>query len=93
MKDKWKDGIFTHLGISAAGFPNLFFCYGPQAPTAFATGPSHAEHQGGFIVDTLKHMREKEYKRIEPTHEAEKAYKDTINEIAYKGLFSQADSW
>lgn len=36
--DKWKDGVFTQLGIATAGFPNMFFCYGPQAPTAFATG-------------------------------------------------------
>ncbi len=93
MKDKWKDGVYTQLGISAAGFPNMFFCYGPQAPTAFATGPSHAENQGPFIIDTLNYMREKKYKSIDPTHEAEKAYKATINEIAYKGLFSQADSW
>lgn len=38
IEDKWKDGVYTQLGIAAAGFPNMFFCYGPQAPTAFATG-------------------------------------------------------
>ena len=93
MEAKWKDGVYTQLGIAAAGFPNFFFCYGPQAPTAFATGPSHAENQGNFIVDCLKYMRENKYSTIDATHEAEKAYKDVVNEIAYKGLFSQADGW
>ena len=93
MENKWKDGVFTQLGIAAAGFPNLFFCYGPQAPTAFATGPSHAENQGSFIVECLKYMRENNYTSIDATHEAEKAYKDVVIDIAYKGLFSQADSW
>ena len=93
MEQKWKNGVYTQLGIAVAGFPNLFFCYGPQAPTAFATGPSHAEHQGSFIVNTLKYMREHDYKTVDATHEAEKAYKEELEEIAYKGLFSQADSW
>ncbi|KAF2482166.1 hypothetical protein BDY17DRAFT_300427 [Neohortaea acidophila] len=91
--DKWKDGVFTQLGIATAGFPNMFFCYGPQAPTAFATGPSHAENQGSFIVDCLKHLRDNNYSSIDATHEAEKAFKEQINEHGYKGLFSQADSW
>lgn len=93
MEEKWKNGVFTQLGIAAAGFPNLFFCYGPQAPTAFATGPSHAEHQGSFIVNTLKYMRENKFTTIDATHEAEEAYKKELCDIAYKGLFSQADSW
>ena len=85
--------VYTQLGIAAADFPNLFFCYGPQAPTAFATGPSHALNQGSFIVDTLKYMRDNKYKSIDATHEAEKEFKEVVNDIAYKGLFSQADSW
>ena len=43
---KWSHGIYTHLGMATNGFPNMFFTYGPQAPTAFATGPATAELQG-----------------------------------------------
>ena len=93
MEAKWKEGVYTHLGITVSGFPNLFFCYGPQAPTAFATGPSHAENQGAFIVDTLKHMREEGFKSMNPTHEAEVEFKKEVDEHASKGLFSQAASW
>lgn len=38
-------------------------------------------------------MRENNYTSIDAKHEAEKAYKAVVNEMAYKGLFSQANSW
>jgi cation diffusion facilitator CzcD-associated flavoprotein CzcO len=46
LDDHWKDGTYTQLGITVAGFPNMFFTYGPQAPTAFCNGPTCAELQG-----------------------------------------------
>ncbi|KAL0574188.1 hypothetical protein V5O48_007754 [Marasmius crinis-equi] len=40
IKEKWEQGVYTNLGMTAAGFPNMFFLYGPQGPTAFCNGPS-----------------------------------------------------
>lgn len=36
IKEHWKDGTRTSMGIAMAGFPNMFYLYGPQAPTAFS---------------------------------------------------------
>lgn len=33
LPEKWKEGTCTYLGMSINGFPNMFFTYGPQAPT------------------------------------------------------------
>ena len=30
MKDRWKEGVFTHLGMCVSGCPNMFMVYGPQ---------------------------------------------------------------
>lgn len=30
MKERWKDGVRTHLGMTCAGFPNMFMVYSPQ---------------------------------------------------------------
>lgn len=30
FKERWKDGVFTHLGLCSSGHPNLFMVYGPQ---------------------------------------------------------------
>ena len=93
VEEKWKDGVYTNLGMATSGFPNMFFTYGPQAPTAFATGPQSAETQGGWIVECLKYMRDNGYKSIESTRAAEEKWREHINEIADKSLFPQADSW
>lgn len=93
VEEKWKDGTYTHLGMTTSGFPNVFFTYGPQAPTAFATGPSSAETQGGWIVECIKYMRENGFSSIDPTHEAEMEWRKHVNEVADKSLFPQANSW
>lgn len=30
FKERWKDGVFTYLGLCSSGCPNLFMIYGPQ---------------------------------------------------------------
>lgn len=30
FRERWKDGVFTHLGLCSSGCPNLFMVYGPQ---------------------------------------------------------------
>ena len=93
IEEKWKNGTYTQLGMTTAGYPNFFFEYGPQAPTAFATGPSHAETQGTWIVECLKYMREKGFSSIDATPEAEQEWRKHVNELADKSLFPQAASW
>jgi cation diffusion facilitator CzcD-associated flavoprotein CzcO len=33
LREKWADGPRTYLGLTSAGFPNLFFITGPQSPS------------------------------------------------------------
>lgn len=40
IRDKWAKGVSTYLGMMTTNFPNMFFPYGPQAPTAFCNGPT-----------------------------------------------------
>lgn len=93
IKETWINGVKTHLGMTVANFPNMFMVYGPQAPTAFATGPSCAEAQGEFIGNCLSFMRKNNYSSIQPTADAELAWREHVNETAQEGLFSQTESW
>ena len=39
--DKWeKKGLSTYLGLMSAGYPNMFFPFGPHGPTADCNGPT-----------------------------------------------------
>ena len=92
VAEKWKNGTYTHLGMTTSGFPNMFFTYGQQAPTAFATGPSSAEAQGSWIIECLRYMREHHIVSIDATRDAEEEWRKHVNEVANKSLFPQAES-
>lgn len=34
IKERWKDVVFTHLGMFTGGCPNMFMVYGPQGKTS-----------------------------------------------------------
>ena len=86
LKEKWKTGASTNLGMSVAGFPNMFFTYGPQAPTALCNGPTCAELQGNWIVDVANHMKEKHLNKIEADSESEKEWCEKIWTLANASL-------
>lgn len=91
--DKWRHGIRTQLGMASAGFPNVFFVYGPQSPTAFCNGPTCAELQGEWIVRALENLRTQDTHRIEATPEAEEAWAQHAEEMVNMTLLPKADSW
>ncbi|MFZ5683363.1 MAG: flavin-containing monooxygenase [Pseudomonadota bacterium] len=93
LKEKWAAGVRTYLGMASAGFPNLLFLYGPQSPSGFCNGPTCAELQGDWVVDFLTHVRDAGVSRFEATAEAERIWKDHVEEIAAMTLFPLADSW
>ncbi|WP_426441526.1 flavin-containing monooxygenase [Bradyrhizobium genosp. P] len=93
LREKWAKGVQAHLGMAAAGFPNLLFVYGPHSPNAFANGPTCAELQGDWIARMLNHQRERNWARFEATVPAEEAWRAQVLEIADATLFPRADSW
>jgi len=93
IADHWKDGLRTAIGISLAGFPNMFYLYGPQAPTAFANGPTCVQLQARWIEKTISSLIEKDMKRIEAKPEKEVEWTQATHQFWYASLFPQAKSW
>ena len=89
----WDKGFRTAYGTASAGFPNLFFVYGPQSPAAVANGPSLAEHQGKWVVACIKHMRDKKLSRIHATPEAEAYWLEKVKAVSSPSLLSRTRSW
>ncbi|KAI4664054.1 uncharacterized protein J4E79_003554 [Alternaria viburni] len=93
LSEHWKDGVKTYLGMAVAGFPNMFFTYGPQAPTALCNGPTCAELQGGWILQMMNHMKEKSLRKIVAQKESEDQWKKLIWKLANASLLPSVDSW
>ncbi|MBM3677121.1 MAG: hypothetical protein FJW96_04460 [Actinobacteria bacterium] len=93
LKDAWKDGPRTYLGLQTAGFPNLFTITGPQSPSVLSNMIVSIEQHVDWLTDAIVHMRERGLDTIEPTREAQDAWVDHVNEIGNMTLFPKANSW
>ncbi|KAL1967726.1 hypothetical protein VTN77DRAFT_2983 [Rasamsonia byssochlamydoides] len=95
LQAKWKKGTWTHLGLMTAGFPNMYFLYGPQGPTSFCNGPTCAEVQGDWIVQTLAYLRDHDRRELEPTAAAEQNWRALVNSIgdAYLAAGNELGAW
>lgn len=93
LKDKWKDGTYSYLGMTCDGFPNMFFLYGPHGPTAFSNGPSCVELQGDWIVDAIKKLESEGISYLNANKESEDNWRQMIKELNDKTLFPYTKSW
>jgi len=93
LEDAWRHGVETHLGLGIPDYPNLLMLYGPQSPTAFCNGPTCAELQGDWVVDCLRHLRERGLRRIAATPAAGAVWRRHMAELAAGTLLPQAESW
>ena len=55
IDDHWTDGPTSYLGVSTAGFPNMFMILGPNGP--FTNLPPSIEAQVEWIGDADRHRR------------------------------------
>ncbi|KAI0020727.1 cyclopentanone 1,2-monooxygenase [Xylariomycetidae sp. FL0641] len=83
----------TYLGIAVAGFPNMFFAYGPESPAGFCNGPTCAQMQAGWITDAATYVRDKGLGYLVAAEESERAWTKHNNEVANATLLPQSWSW
>lgn len=93
IADHWKDGTKTSMGIAMPEFPNMFFLYGPQAPTAFSNGPSCTQFQAEFLAKFFEKIKAEKITRAEATQEYEDDWCKKMHEHWDKSLFPRAKSW
>jgi cation diffusion facilitator CzcD-associated flavoprotein CzcO len=93
LSDTWKMGTWSYLGMTCNGYPNMFFLCGAQGPTAFSNGPFCVEVQGDWIVDAIKKIKDENVNSINPTKDAEEAWRKNVKELSDKTLFPGTSSW
>lgn len=93
LKEKWSTRFDSYLGVTIAGFPNLFMIHGPGSPSVLFNMPLGAELEVQWIGNCVRYLREHDLGAIEPTPEAEHSWDGEVAEIANKTLFPLTDSW
>ncbi|MFT7599179.1 MAG: cation diffusion facilitator CzcD-associated flavoprotein CzcO [Acidimicrobiales bacterium] len=93
LRDKWKDGPATFLGIQVNGFPNMMMLGGPQSGSASTNFPRGIESGGGWVTEMLEHAWKNGHTRIEPTLDAEADWSKHVADMYATMLMRNAKSW
>jgi cyclohexanone monooxygenase len=81
LTDKWKDGVSTFHGFFSRGFPNLFIVSNSQSGFT-ANFPHMLNAQSQHMAYVIKQAGERQARTIEPSEESEKAWVQTIIDVA-----------
>ena len=57
LQDKWSEGPKTYLGLTIAGFPNLFTITGPGSPSVLTNMLPSIEQHVEWIADCIEYLR------------------------------------
>ncbi|MGH8722901.1 MAG: flavin-containing monooxygenase, partial [Burkholderiales bacterium] len=94
LRDDWRAGPHTYLGLQVAGYPNLFTITGPGSPSVLTNMPVAIEQHVEWITDCIAHLRSNGIDAIEPDPEAVRSWDAHVEEAANATLLSKAKhSW
>jgi cation diffusion facilitator CzcD-associated flavoprotein CzcO len=93
LRDKWATEPATFLGLTTAGFPNLFMPTGPQSGSATTNFPRGIETGVDWVTDLLQHAWAHEHARIEPTPEAEAEWSAYVAKLYEHLLLRESQGW
>ncbi len=93
LKQKWRDGPKTYLGLETAGFPNLFLVTGPGSPSVLTNMLPTIEQHVDFIADCIAHLRARGLRQVEADADAENQWAEHVNAVAESTLYTSCNSW
>ncbi|WP_166583776.1 MULTISPECIES: alpha/beta hydrolase fold domain-containing protein [unclassified Mycolicibacterium] len=93
LKTKWAQGPSTYLGLTTAGFPNLFFITGPGSPSVLSNMAVSIEQHAELVAETVAYLRANGFDSIEATPTAEAGWMQHVDDAGSITMFPQANSW
>jgi cyclohexanone monooxygenase len=93
LRDKWKQGPRTYLGLMTYGFPNLLFITGPGSPSVLSNVIVSIEQHVDLIARILAQMQSDKTALVEPLLSYEDQSVAHLAALAAMTLFADAPSW
>jgi cation diffusion facilitator CzcD-associated flavoprotein CzcO len=91
LKDKWKNGPQTYLGVMVDGFPNMMMLMGPH--TALGNIPRSIEYNVDWVTGLIRHARESNLTRLEATAMGVTNWTDHVRALGVGLLSNEVNSW
>jgi cation diffusion facilitator CzcD-associated flavoprotein CzcO len=91
LRDKWKSGPQTFLGVMVDGFPNMMMLMGPH--TALGNIPRSIEYNVDWVTGLIRHARENDLTRVEATAAGVTSWTDHVKALGVGLLSNEVNSW
>jgi len=91
LKDVWKDGPQTYLGVLVEGFPNMLMVMGPHAGLGNYTRT--AEYSVEWVTGLVQFATERGLTRIEATVTGVDEWTDHVLALGQGQLMNEVGSW
>ncbi len=91
LKEKWRDGPQTFLGILVDDFPNMLMVMGPHA--GLGNFPRAVEYTADWVTALIRFARERGLTRVEATRAGSAEWTAHVIETSEGLLFTEVDSW
>ncbi|MFA7264608.1 MAG: NAD(P)/FAD-dependent oxidoreductase [Caulobacter sp.] len=90
----WKDGAEAYLGVTVAGFPNLFMLYGPNTNLGHNSIIVMIESQVGYLVEAMKELKRRGARSLTVTDQALKRFNAELQQDLTKTAWAgSCSSW
>jgi cyclohexanone monooxygenase len=93
LREEWKAGPHTYLGLAVAGFPNFFTITGPGSPSVLSNMPVSIEQHVEWIAECIEYLGKEGLASIEAGREDQEAWTAHVTELASHTLYPLASSW
>ncbi len=91
LKDRWKHGPETYLGMTVDGFPNMAMLVGPHM--ALGNIPRTIEFNVEWVANLMRHARDPGIERFEPSAAEVQAWTEHVKKLGEGNLLFEVNSW
>ena len=93
LKEQWKNGAKSYLGLGISNFPNLFTVTGPGSPSVLSNMVPSLELHVEWISQCIEWMKDNNKSVIESTKTVEDEWMVLVNEVADLTVYKSCNSW
>jgi cation diffusion facilitator CzcD-associated flavoprotein CzcO len=78
LADAWRDGMEAFLGVSVAGFPNMYLLIGPNTGLGHSSMVYMIESQTNYVLSAMRYVRERKAAALDIRPEVQRAFNEEL---------------
>lgn len=93
LRENWREGPSTYLGVLTHGFPNLLMIAGPQSVSGSTNFPRAIETGVDWVTRLLVHAFDRNIVRLEAQEAAERDWGESVRRAQHRMLLQNGRGW